>query len=569
MAYSVPNLNPSSATYPQIVNGGMLPAVESKNLCTASAGSVTAAEDVKAHYTEIFNNHAKVQDNLLKQLNDIFKKSIPLDKNRHVNFTDFIKDVCVDSDQANDAYKFYGRQIIEQINQLGDYILKARALLEQMTQEKNYIIDQLDILDGFSKEINKTFGFRYIYDLNEDVWKLYEDDYTDVTHAQVQDNTPKSYDELRTMEVQAYSVQEYQKDPVFTKKTIEVFNELNLLDRLTYIKLYYDIADGKTDAVFPNDKISGIPSVKEATTTEVIAATEPFFMGYLIDRDGPVNAMSSFLEVKAAALLEKINLESQKIKALNTYLKFLNRALDILNANQSGADGSKDIRCRLPDAAMVALTFLCGGNMYNLFEAQNGTKCLVIENDKKAGEYILISADNAGMNFLLGDKGSVRGNCSTWIDKQDGVFYFMEWYNDKEKHPIVNKFSVEPAMYYTSTSEEEKFGPSGSDMRYKVKSEILGNTFALPPKLEVDPIDPKSVRRYSEFWTDDQISTDTASSWQTAFQDKISFIEKTIETINTDIKVFRGKIDTLNTLSNTFRSRTHAAYAKVTSNLKK
>ena len=152
----------------------------------------------------------------MKQLNGIFydkeEDYISMDGNRHVDFTDFIRDVCVDSDQANDAYKFYGRQIIEQINQLGDYILKARALLEQMTQEKNYIIDQLGILDGFSKEINKTFGFRYIYDLNEDVWKLYEDDYTDVTHAQVQDNTPKSYDELRTMEVQAYSVQEYQKD---------------------------------------------------------------------------------------------------------------------------------------------------------------------------------------------------------------------------------------------------------------------------------------------------------------------------------------------------------------------
>ena len=216
----------------------------------ASVGSVTATEDVKTHYTEVFNNHAKVQNNLLKQLNVVFGKNISMDGNRHVNFTDFIKDVCVDSDQANDAYKFYGRQIIEQINQLGDYILKARALLEQVMQEKNYIIDQLGILDGFSKEINETFGFRYIYDLNEDVWKLYEDDYTDATHAQVQDNTPESYDELRTMKVQAYRKQEYQKDPIFTKKTIEVFNELNLLDRLKYIKLYYDINEGKTDAVF-------------------------------------------------------------------------------------------------------------------------------------------------------------------------------------------------------------------------------------------------------------------------------------------------------------------------------
>jgi len=220
VAYSVSDLNTSPVTYPR-VGGGALPAVERKNLRVAPVGSVTATEDVKAHYTEIFNNHAKVQDNLLKQLNDIFGKTIPMDGNRHVNFTDFIKDVCVDSDQANDAYKFYGRQIIEQINQLGDYILKARALLEQATGDsQQWLIDQLDILDGFSKEMNDTFGFRYIYDKNEDIWKLYEDDYTDAIHTQFndKDDAYKPYDKLRAMEVQAYEKQEYQKEPVFTQK---------------------------------------------------------------------------------------------------------------------------------------------------------------------------------------------------------------------------------------------------------------------------------------------------------------------------------------------------------------
>jgi hypothetical protein len=72
VAYSVPNLNPSSATYPRVVNSGALSSIESKNLRAAAVGSVTAAEDAKAHYTEVFNNHAKVHDNLLKQLNAIF-----------------------------------------------------------------------------------------------------------------------------------------------------------------------------------------------------------------------------------------------------------------------------------------------------------------------------------------------------------------------------------------------------------------------------------------------------------------------------------------------------------------
>ncbi|MBR1843559.1 MAG: hypothetical protein IJ793_01650 [Opitutales bacterium] len=587
MAYSVSDLNTSPVTYPRVHNGGTFSAVGSKNPLVASVGSVTATEDVKAHYTEIFNHHANVQENLLKQLNGIFNDNeseyIPMDGNRHVNFTDFIKDVCVDSDQANDAYKFYGRQIIEQINQLGDYILKARALLNQATADMpQWIIDQLDILDGFSKEMNETFGFRYIYDKNEDIWKLYEDDYTNAIHTQV--SKKDTYEELRTMEVQAYEKQEYQKEPVFGKKTIEVFNELNLLDRLKYIKLYYDIDSGKTDALFPNDKVSGIPTVKEASKTDVIAAIEPFFMGYLIDRDGPVNAVSSFLEVKSAALIEKINIESQKIKALNVYLKFIQRALDILNASQSGADGDKT-KHRLPDGAMVALTLLCGGNIYNLFETKDGKECLVIEDHIKPGNYLLVPTDEDGMRYLFGDtgdtiaRGDYRGNGTVIVTKdktrENGTYDFLIAYKSEVGYDIKTiPFREDPTYRYSASSETTKEfwnidGYSRIIEWFDPYWTSLGNEFTLPEQIDCEKINPKSVRRYWKFWTQSEITTDTVSSWQKAFQDKISFIETAIETVNTDIKVFRGKIDTLDALSSTFRNRTHTAYMKVASNLKK
>ena len=569
MAYSVPNLNPSSATYPQ-VGGGALSAVERKNPRAASVGSATGAEDVKAHYTEIFDNHEKVQNNLLKQLNAVFGKNIPMDGNRHVNFTDFIKDVCVDSEQANDAYKFYGRQIIERINQLGDYILKARSLLEQVTEGKNWLIDQLDILDGFSKEMHETFGFRYIYDLNEDIWKLYEDDYTNAPHTQFHDDDPnayKPYDKLRTMEVQAYEKQEYQKEPVFGKKTIEVFNELNLLDRLKYIKLYYDVDSGKTDALFPNDKIRGVPTVKEDSKTDVIAAIEPFFMGYLIDRDGPVNAVASYLEIKSAALIEKINIESQKIKALNVYLKFIQRALDVLNAGQSqsvaaesGDDKGKipsGSRHRISDGAMIGLMYLCSCNMYTLAEASDGTKCLVLEGYVSRGQYLLISADDAGMNCLLGDRGDAdgyRGNCysGTYWDGNRGLHFIRDL-----------SFFDAPTQYHYSTEA------SGVGHHNDVQK-AFGKTFVPSSPIECEKIIPNSVRKYKDFGDAGSIDTpDILSSWQKAFQNKLSFIQTSIDTVDSDIKVFRNKIDTLNTLSNTFRNRTYTAYAKVTSNLRK
>ncbi len=569
MAYSVPNLNPLPATYPHVVVGSRssLSAVERKNLRAASVADTAVAEDIKIHYTEIFNNHEKVQNNLLKQLNDIFGKNIPMDRNRHVNFTDFIRDVCVDSDQANDAYKFYGRQIIEQINQLGDYIIKARALLNQATADfPQWLIDQLDILDGFSKEMHETFGFRYIYDLNEDIWKLYEDDYTNAPHTQFHDGDPnayKPYDKLRTMKVQDYEKQEYQKEPVFGKKNIEVFNELNLLDRLKYIKLYYDIDSGKTDALFPNDKIRGVPTVKEASKTDVLAAIEPFFMGYLIDRDGSVNAVASYQEVKSAALIEKIRLESEKIKALNVYLKFIQRALDILNASQSSVTSNdkgeipSEQRHRIPEGAMNALMYVCGCNMYPLAEASDGTKCLVLEGYVSHGQYLLISADDAGMNWLIGDRAdanSYRGNCC--VDNH--------WNGNRELYFLSDDlFSGKPTTYHCSNQA------SGYN-RHNDVEKIFGKDFVPSFPIECEKILPNSVRKYADFNKAAFIDkSDILPSWQKAFQDKISSIQTAIDTVNTDIKVFRNKIDTLNTLSNTFRNRTHTAYVKVASNIKK
>ena len=526
MAYSVPNLNPSSAAYPQVRDGGTLSAVGSKNPLSAPVGSVTATENLKTHYTEIFNHHAKVQENLLKQLNGIFydkeEDYISMDGNRHVDFTDFIKDVCVDSDQANDAYKFYGRQIIEQINQLGDYILKARALLNQATADfPQWLIDQLDILNGFSKEMNETFGFRYIYDLNEDIWKLYEDDYTNATHTQFHKNDDdyNPYDKLRNMEVQAYKKQEYQKEPVFIQKTIEVFNELNLLDRLKYIKLYYDVD--------------------------------------------------------------------------NVYLKFIQRALDILNANQSGADGNETKR-RLPDAAMVALTLLCGGNMYNLLEAPDGTPCLILEDPIEPGNYLPVAANEAGMRYLLGDasfpNNDWRGNAHLIATlclghetaKKNKIFDFVEGLHEDPSGGSTGKL-VKKRIPFASRPEVYRCAPERmTTARWTVgepdlydrdltwyDQDVFPIDFKMPPKLEVEPINPQSVRRYSKFWTGGEITTDTVSSWQKAFQDKLSFIQTAMDTVNSDIKVFRAKMDTLNTLGNTFRNRTHAAYMKIGSNLRK
>lgn len=493
-------------------------------------------------YRDIFDHYTQVQDHLLAQLNAIFKTKIFFDLNRHISFTDFIKDVCVDCDAANEAYKFYGSQIINQINELGDYILQARNWIQKLeTEGKNafkYVTDQLDILNNFCHNIEQSFCFHYVYDFNEDAWKFDENIETQIK------NKPASHEELRKMHVDAYPVGS-------AKKTIEVFNELNLLDRLTYIKLYYDISAGKTDLVFPGGKNIGFPC--EAQKTEaIIGALEPFFMGYLIDRDGPVNAVASFLEVKTAALLEAIRLETKKLKTLNTYLRFINRALDVLNGSQSTA--TSDNKHRIPDGVVATLTYLCGGNMHNLFE-KDGQEYLVLESNYTDGNCFLVKADESGMRFWVGDNGTddtCRGNA------------YM--------HNHILKNGIMTACIPGTQTPIESASKSAERMVYYYydgaahKKDYLGG-FRLPPAIPFEKILPDSVRKYSNF--DAPAEPDVVTSWTQAFKDKIALLDTNIEIVNSDIKYLRNKIDTLTSLSNIFRNRTYNAYSRITLNLKR
>ncbi len=497
-------------------------------------------------YRDIFDHYTQVQDHLLEQLNNIFNTHIAFDPDRHLSFTDFIRDVCVDCDAANEAYKFYGKTIIRQINELGNYILQARKWIQKWeTEGKNafqYVTDQLDILKNFCQNIEKSFRFRYAYDFNEDAWKFWED-----IETQIQ-SQPCSHEELREIPVSAYPTKSGT-----SQKTIEVFNELNLLDRLTYIKLYYDISSGKTDLVFPGGKNMGFPC--EAQKTDVIiGALEPFFMGYLIDRDGPVNAVATFLEVKSAALLEAIRLESKKIKAMNAYLRFINRAFDVLNGSQSTA--TKDDQHRIPDGAMAALNYLCGGNMYNLFE-QDGQEYLVLESNYTDGNCFLVKADESGMRFLIGDNGTdggYRGNAYEYNYLLKGSVMTACVPGTQTPLESASKDAGRMVYYY--------YNGSGF-----IKDFLDG--FQLPTPIPFEKIIPNSVQKYNSFASASAITADVAASWNQAFKDGVALIDTNIETVNTDIKHLRNKIDMLSSLSNIFRNRTYNAYSKITLNLKR
>ena len=565
----------------------------------ANEVKVMTVPALSASIEETFRNYEKIRDNLLLQLNRIFfgedgkgmYVGLYFDEHEmHVKSEDFPISIAAfikkaqenpggpskgfssfsDCDESTTAYKFYGNQIIAQINKLSDYINEAKAILEKWnTLSGNDLsslvhadVVRLESLEQFCYEIHKKFGSRYYYDFDEDNWKLAEDDYTgytpDMTYEQIKDEY-STYDALYQTKVKSNH-----GDETSSGKVLECFNELNLLDRLKYIKVYYDIKNGKTNYVFPGSKAFGYPCVAEKgieDTDTRIANLEKFYLGYLVDRDGPVNAFCSLYEVKVRALQETLNEMSNRIKALNVYMDFINRGLELLNQIQSNKEVEETIG-KIPDCVTIALTYLCGQKMYNLFEYE-GEKYLVIPSVTEDEKYVCVKADESGMRFLLGDNLE-NGNC-----KKKNI-------NSKDLWQACSKqSSTQPTRQaidsldrvYSASETEVIYDDTSTPKKYcyeMIETTIENGSFSLPkPLTEVATVDPKSVKNYlsGTLPTDNaQERTTIFESWTAAFNKKIGFINDAIDIVKTDIEQIRNKIDTYQSQTNTFSNRVHDVY---------
>ena len=505
-----------------------------------------------------------------------------------------------DCDESTAAYKFYGRQIIDEINKLTDYINEAQRILgkwgsltgNNLSSLVHVDVVRLECLEQFCSEIHQKFGTRYYYDFDEDTWKLAEDDYAEyessgTTYEQIGD-TYDTYDAIYKTEVKC-------NDKGESQKTLECFNELNLLDRLKYINLYYVIKEaGATNYVFPGSKKAGYPCVAEAgiEDTDVrIARLEKFYLGYLIDRDGPINAFCSLYEVKVRALQETLNELKKRVDAFNVYLDFINRGLSMLNQSQSGRDME-----RFPVGAVIALTYLCGQNMYNLFEFE-GEKYLVIPsvNDYEDSEdllaingkhYLLVKADDSGKNFLLGDQAKVgskywgnsyfastAGNRDTGVGGQGEDAYTdrklykknsVAYIADKPGGDVDKPDGNDGEANWTTTKAYCSGGLDNNGYYTKVTIDI--SDFKLPKRLDCANIDPKSVLFYPDYsaWTQDEDAKENQqamiNAWTKALKDKTQYIDNAIQNVNIDIEQSRNKINTYETQASTFRSRVYDVY---------
>jgi len=145
---------------------------------------------------------------------------------------------------------------------------------------------------------------------------------------------------------------------------IALFDELTLLEKLKYIRVYY--TQNTNPYHYPEDLKSGVPCMSrsdlekhvydandnKSNTDELVTlgiipsdtnkpktdlvepgAIELFYVGYLKDSMGAINALAAFMEVKSVSMLAQIEQQSYRIKALKTYLKMLEIALQELNTS--------------------------------------------------------------------------------------------------------------------------------------------------------------------------------------------------------------------------------------------
>ncbi len=341
---------------------------------------------------------------------------------------------------------------------------------------------------------------------------------------------------------------------------LSTFNSLTLFDRLRYIQWYYKLMFSQTSGVdrtnnrFPDNYDTGypcmpdVPSIDSTKATQSLGALEIFYIGYLINRDGPINALSSFFEVKVNALRNNVALSSKKIEALNIYLNFINSGLDQLNQNAGQ---------RPSDGSIIALTYLCGQKMYNLLESKNGDKYFVIPSVVKNDQYFLVKADDSGKKWLIGDNGNddnYRGNSTCYVKSN----------NNNNLWGATRDSSGTDFTITTISNSSKTFTqyPSG---------DTVTEQFTLPTQIECMTIDPKSVKNYSDALTktlETKSDNNVLGSWTDAFSRKTQFINTTIDTINTDVTLDRSKIDTFDSLTSTFRSRAQDTYQNILSNIR-
>lgn len=432
------------------------PLISGAQIVDSNGNNAVDIEDLINSYNSIFVNGKNYYDAIvgqLKTLVGIEDSTIDIGSDLFYKKAQTINSKTIDEEclEGYRAYYFYLEKIVSLLKKIEDAVTQGNTIIAKITNlnesdvpanqtAEDYVNGELHALSAQLYLANKA-----IVDAEEELESClkYNADTKSWDNSSYGIETKKigalsnyaDLDKLRKLEVSITDA-----SSLDAKHKLTCFSELNLMDRLCYIRRYYELilSNGKTDyLLFPDDKETGYPCIpnKESNTatraTESMGGFELFYVGYLVDRDGSIDAYSSCLEAKSKAITGNITLQSEHIEAYNQYLAFINRAANLLNQSQSDKTGP------IPYASHIALTYLCGGTMRDLIEI-NGVNYIVIPATDISGEdnymalrgdyyyekteaktdfkynashiYMLVRADEKGMRAFLGDAISTQSS---------------------------------------------------------------------------------------------------------------------------------------------------------------
>lgn len=555
------------------------------------------------------------RDEILKALKTILNISQNLTI-ENINDSEFfskaktINDKTIDSNclEGYRAYSFYLEKIVSLLNKIDNAVVQGQEAInaiKALTEDnvpanqtvEDYVNDkvhalssQLYLADKAIADAMDEFESCLKYNADTKSW-----DTSSYKYDTNQVGTPASLEKLRELKVEI-------TDAGNNNATHEItcFSELNLMDRLRYIRKYYELILNGSDTnyqVFPDDSETGYPCIPdiESTTdtkaTESMGGFELFYVGYLVDRDGSIDAYSSCLEAKSTAITNNISLQSKHIEAYNQYLTFINRASQLLNESQSGGTAA------IPYGAHLGLTYFCGGTMRDLLEV-DGVDYIVLSYTGKDGNvgtgryYLLVRADEYGLEALYNTDKKEDGKLDV-ITTGDLVGLFENGGTENNYEFTIslnneyNPSGFGDTKFYRSACRTYADADGKSKDSYPIivsssdKNEILiwdcpedKAEKYLPKRLTAQIIVPNSVAQYDNYqsvsaWGDDADAKNRViNSWTTAFSNKAEYINTAIETINTDITSLRTKMDTVDSLCSTLRNRSFETKKQLVSNIR-
>ena len=192
-----------------------------------------------------------------------------------------------------------------------------------------------------------------------------------------------------------------------------LFDELTLLEKLQYIRIYYK-DDSSNRYVYPENNNFGYPCIKPTESTDALNDTkelgqaEMFYLGYIMDRDGPINALASFLEIKTTAIKSQIKVLMERIKAIKTYSTLLQKGFEQFSTVAGSKYGST--ASAIPVSAFYIYRYL----------STSATRCFYY--DDKGTPYIMVQYSYSGMKSGV-NSDYMELDAGKGVDTTDGSFH--------------------------------------------------------------------------------------------------------------------------------------------------